>query len=372
MESTSTPRISAALMDSYVGHNVIIVGKVVQLRGDTAFLEADGQVQANLNRDCHLMVGNGAQIIGKVNPDLTIKVLNALDLGPNVVQGDLRVSGPKRHELTERQQSSSQQSQSQLHILAQTRSQHKQKQKVPTVAELSVKAASTAAFAASSNSQSSRVITQAPLINQLSQLSIQETQSSQYTTQPSIRSTQPSQFSTQPTQLSTQGSQYTQHIQYTQEEATSSQRKQKQKSSYRPVSESSHQQRATPTPAPAPSSDRASSRKSLPQPSAPAPDLAEPSHLSSSSWWSPFSSWITAPPPQRHGRLYRTKSGNLATAAEIRQRRERESHENDLLDMILEGFSEERSHAISFYMDEVGRWRIIRRAPIEVEEYALP
>lgn len=84
MESTSTPRISATLMDSYVGQNVIIVGKVVQLRGDTAFLEADGQVQANLNRDCHLMVGNGAQIIGKVNPDLSIKVLNAIDLGNNV------------------------------------------------------------------------------------------------------------------------------------------------------------------------------------------------------------------------------------------------------------------------------------------------
>ncbi|XXH00185.1 54S ribosomal protein yml6, mitochondrial [Hypoxylon texense] len=84
MESTSTPRISAALLDSFVGHNVIIVGKVSQLRGDIAFLDADGQVQANLNRDCHLMVGNGAQIIGKVNPDLTVKVLNAIDLGNNV------------------------------------------------------------------------------------------------------------------------------------------------------------------------------------------------------------------------------------------------------------------------------------------------
>ncbi|KAI1375169.1 replication factor A protein 3 [Hypoxylon crocopeplum] len=84
MEPTSTPRISAALMDSFVGHNVMIVGKVVQLRGDTAFLEADGQVQANLNRESHLMVGNGAQVIGKVNPDLSIKVLNAIDLGSNV------------------------------------------------------------------------------------------------------------------------------------------------------------------------------------------------------------------------------------------------------------------------------------------------
>lgn len=50
MESTSTPRISAALMDSYIGRNVIIVGKVAQLRGDIAFIEADGQVQANLTR----------------------------------------------------------------------------------------------------------------------------------------------------------------------------------------------------------------------------------------------------------------------------------------------------------------------------------
>ncbi|KAI2609086.1 uncharacterized protein GGS25DRAFT_303701 [Hypoxylon fragiforme] len=85
MEPISTPRISAALIDSYIGRNVIIVGKVSQLRGDVAFIEADGQVQANLNRECHLMVGNGAQIIGKVNPDLSVKVLNAQDLGNNVV-----------------------------------------------------------------------------------------------------------------------------------------------------------------------------------------------------------------------------------------------------------------------------------------------
>ncbi|KAI1074129.1 replication factor A protein 3 [Whalleya microplaca] len=84
MEPISTPRISASLIDSFVGRNVMIVGKVVQLRGDVAFLDADGQIQASLNRDCHLMVGNGAQIIGKVNPDLSIKVLTAMDLGNNV------------------------------------------------------------------------------------------------------------------------------------------------------------------------------------------------------------------------------------------------------------------------------------------------
>ncbi|OTA67448.1 hypothetical protein K449DRAFT_216241 [Hypoxylon sp. EC38] len=237
-------------------------------------------------------------------------------------------------------------------------------------------AASTATFAASSSSQPSQVITSISLTNQLSQLSIQETQrSSQSVAQPSmLQSTQSSQFSTQPTQLSTHDTQYKPHTQYTQEEATSSQRKQKQKSSYRPVPQSSHQHRTTSAPAPVPSFDKANSEQSSFPPSspdpAPAPALTEPSHPSSSSWWSPFSSWITAPPPQRHGRLYRTKSGNLVTAAEIRLRRERE---NELLDMILEGFcDEQQSHTITFYMDEVGRWRIVRQVPLEVETYEVP
>ncbi|KAI2643365.1 replication factor A protein 3 [Xylaria nigripes] len=84
MESVSTPRISATMLDAYVGHNVIVVGKVMQLRGDSAVLDASGQVNAILNRESHLMAGNGAQIIGRVNPDLSIKVYNAMDLGSDV------------------------------------------------------------------------------------------------------------------------------------------------------------------------------------------------------------------------------------------------------------------------------------------------
>ncbi|KAI1818121.1 replication factor A protein 3 [Poronia punctata] len=84
MDPISTPRISADLLDSYVGQNVIVVGKVVQLRGESAILEANGQVNAILNRESHLMAGNGAQIIGRVNPDMSIKVYNAIDLGSNV------------------------------------------------------------------------------------------------------------------------------------------------------------------------------------------------------------------------------------------------------------------------------------------------
>lgn len=50
MEDTSTPRINSQYLDNYVGRNVMIVGKVVQLRGDTAIIDADGNVTAHLNR----------------------------------------------------------------------------------------------------------------------------------------------------------------------------------------------------------------------------------------------------------------------------------------------------------------------------------
>lgn len=40
--------------------------------------------------------------------------------------------------------------------------------------------------------------------------------------------------------------------------------------------------------------------------------------------------------------------------------------------MILEGFGDEQSHTITFYMDEVGRWRIVRQVPLEVETYEIP
>ncbi|ORY71954.1 replication factor A protein 3 [Pseudomassariella vexata] len=84
MDPVSTPRISGQLIDSYVGRNVMVVGKVLQLRGDTAVIDSEGQITANLNREAHLVSGNGVQIIGKVLPDLSIKVMNSIDLGTNV------------------------------------------------------------------------------------------------------------------------------------------------------------------------------------------------------------------------------------------------------------------------------------------------
>ena len=38
-------------------------------------------------QEAHLAAGNGVQIIGKVNPDLSVKVLSSLDLGTGVGKG---------------------------------------------------------------------------------------------------------------------------------------------------------------------------------------------------------------------------------------------------------------------------------------------
>lgn len=50
MEASSTPRITCAYLNTYVGRNVMVVGKVQQLRGDEAIIDADGNVTAHLNR----------------------------------------------------------------------------------------------------------------------------------------------------------------------------------------------------------------------------------------------------------------------------------------------------------------------------------
>ncbi|KAM0264239.1 hypothetical protein ACHAQJ_000726 [Trichoderma viride] len=94
-EQMSTPRITAAYLDSFVGRVVTIVGKVTQLRGDQATIDADGVVTILLNRDAHLANGNAAQVIGKVNPDLSIKALSTRDVGAGVGHG---VSPLRNHE----------------------------------------------------------------------------------------------------------------------------------------------------------------------------------------------------------------------------------------------------------------------------------
>ncbi|QUC22775.1 uncharacterized protein UV8b_07016 [Ustilaginoidea virens] len=83
-EQLSSPRVTSAYLDSFQGRVVTIVGKVTQLRGDEATIDSDGVVTVALNRDAHLTNGNAVQIIGKVTPNLTVKVLSSRDLGPSV------------------------------------------------------------------------------------------------------------------------------------------------------------------------------------------------------------------------------------------------------------------------------------------------
>ncbi|EGS21046.1 single-stranded DNA binding protein 12k chain-like protein [Thermochaetoides thermophila DSM 1495] len=84
MGNISTPRVTCSYLNSYLGRNVLIVGKVMELRGDEAIVDADGNITVHLNREAHLSKGNGVQVIGKVNPDLSIKALTTLDLGTEV------------------------------------------------------------------------------------------------------------------------------------------------------------------------------------------------------------------------------------------------------------------------------------------------
>lgn len=46
----ATPRATAPYLDSFVGRNVTIIGKVSQLRGEQAVIDADGSINAHLNR----------------------------------------------------------------------------------------------------------------------------------------------------------------------------------------------------------------------------------------------------------------------------------------------------------------------------------
>lgn len=49
-EPISTPRINFSYLDSFTNRTVRLIGKVVQLRGEEATIDAGGQVTAHLNR----------------------------------------------------------------------------------------------------------------------------------------------------------------------------------------------------------------------------------------------------------------------------------------------------------------------------------
>ena len=55
MANEATPRVNAPYLESFTNQTVRIVGKVVALHGETATLDAAGEVQIILNRVGFLM-----------------------------------------------------------------------------------------------------------------------------------------------------------------------------------------------------------------------------------------------------------------------------------------------------------------------------
>ncbi|KAI8943112.1 hypothetical protein NX059_001142 [Plenodomus lindquistii] len=84
MDHPQTPRILAPHLSQFQHRIVRILGKVVQLRGESAIIDAGGNIDVVLNRDAHLAVGHAVEIIGKVDGNLNVKVQAATDFGTGV------------------------------------------------------------------------------------------------------------------------------------------------------------------------------------------------------------------------------------------------------------------------------------------------
>ena len=80
-EPISTPRITSPYLDSFTNRTIRLTGRVLQIRGEQAIIDSDGNVTAHLSRDAHLTVGNVVEVLGKVNQDLSIKCFKAIDMG---------------------------------------------------------------------------------------------------------------------------------------------------------------------------------------------------------------------------------------------------------------------------------------------------
>ncbi|OQO14173.1 hypothetical protein B0A48_01049 [Cryoendolithus antarcticus] len=80
--SESTPRITAQYLEQFSHQTVRLLGKVRQLRGEQATIDAGGNVSIHLNRDSHLQLNHAVEIIGKVQNDLSVRVMACTDFGP--------------------------------------------------------------------------------------------------------------------------------------------------------------------------------------------------------------------------------------------------------------------------------------------------
>lgn len=87
MSSTeASPRITAANLGEFQGKTVRILGRVASLRGEQAQIESGGQCNVHITRDAHLVAGNWAEVVGKVNGDLSITAMLCTDWGSEIGQ----------------------------------------------------------------------------------------------------------------------------------------------------------------------------------------------------------------------------------------------------------------------------------------------
>ncbi|QSL66721.1 hypothetical protein MERGE_001107 [Pneumocystis wakefieldiae] len=79
-----TPRINVSLCEQFVDQIVRMIVKVKKLKGDTALVDSCGLIEVHLNRDSNFIEGNTFEIIGKINPDLSVNVLTAINFGKDI------------------------------------------------------------------------------------------------------------------------------------------------------------------------------------------------------------------------------------------------------------------------------------------------
>ncbi|KXL48485.1 hypothetical protein M433DRAFT_76134 [Acidomyces richmondensis BFW] len=82
MANEWSPRVTQPYLEQFQHSTVRFIGKVKQLRGEQATVDAGGYITVHLNRDAHLQLNHAVEVIGKVQGDLSVKMMASVDMGP--------------------------------------------------------------------------------------------------------------------------------------------------------------------------------------------------------------------------------------------------------------------------------------------------
>ncbi|ODQ55103.1 replication factor A protein 3 [Saitoella complicata NRRL Y-17804] len=85
MTQAPTPRVNASTRSEHVGSSIRIIGKVNSAGGGRAIIDAGGDVEISYHEAATLITpGRFVEILGKVNQDLTVTCLTAIDFGEDL------------------------------------------------------------------------------------------------------------------------------------------------------------------------------------------------------------------------------------------------------------------------------------------------